>query len=71
MGPPYLALFFIAMTKMEGKSWTAAFDKVKTEFWSTYKADMALWVPAAAVNFLWVPKQYRVLYVSFISVFWK
>lgn len=71
MNPPYLLSFFLFMSLLEGHNRQEATDRLKKEFWPTYTLDIAIWCPAAAINFLFVPPTHRVLYVSGISVFWN
>jgi len=71
MGPPYLLSFFLVMCGLEGRNWAYTREKIKSDFWPVYKADVTVWVPAAAINFWLIPPMYRVLYVSTVSVFWN
>lgn len=70
-GPIYLSLFFVYVTILEGKSWSEAKLKLKTDFWPTFKMDVAVWPAAQTINFLFVPGQYRILYLGVVSIFWN
>jgi len=70
-GPVYLASFFVSISILEGMTPQQIVQKIKKEFWPTFIMDMVVWPPAQTLNFYFVPPAYRVLYISFISLFWN
>jgi len=70
-GPVYLASFFVSIGILEGMNSQQIVQKIKKDFWPTFLMDMVVWPPAQTINFYFVPPAYRVLYISFISLFWN
>jgi len=70
-GPIYLGTFFVSISTLEGMTPQQTAQKIKKDFLPTFKMDMTVWPPAQAINFFFLPPSYRVLYISFISLFWN
>jgi len=70
-GPVYLGAFFVSISTLEGMTPQQTVAKIKKEYVPTFKMDITVWPPAQAINFFFVPAPYRVLYISFISLFWN
>ena len=59
-------------------AWNAAFHgtlaqlpaKLRRDALPTLRKGWAFWIPAASVNFVWVPLQHQVLYMSVCSIVW-
>ncbi|KOX78483.1 Mpv17-like protein 2 [Melipona quadrifasciata] len=66
--PPLIALFFISMSSMEGKS--NVFDECKTKFLQTFKTSCMYWLPVQFLNFLLIPPVLRVSFVSVAAFCW-
>ncbi|GAB1601567.1 mpv17 2 [Argonauta hians] len=69
--PYFCTTFLIGMSLMEGKTWKASVAEWKGKFLTIYKMDWMIWPPSQFVNFYFLPTQYRVLYVSCITLGWN
>ncbi len=69
--PACIASLFCFSTLLNGGGVGDATDKLKRDFGPTFISDMCVWIPAQTFNFYFVPQLYRVLFVSFVSVFWN
>ena len=69
--PAMAFTFFIGAGTLEGGPFQENVKEFKGKFWTVYKADWSLWPPAQFVNFYFVPSQYRVIYVSFVTLVWN
>lgn len=58
----------VGMNLMEGNE--DLFAELRTKFVTTLKSGMAFWIPAQAVNFLFIPHSYRILYIAMCSFAW-
>jgi len=70
-GPATLAVFFTAMSLLEGKTIKESVQKCKSEFLTTFIIDLIVWPGAQFVNFLFLPTHYRILYISTLNLFWN
>lgn len=62
--------YFIVRSFLEGTGIEGATKKLKTRFISTLFGAWRFWPMANAVNFWFVPMQFRVLYMNVLSLFW-
>lgn len=46
-------------------------EKVKRDLWPTMVNGWKFWVPAASINFYFIPLQHQVLYMSSCGVLWS
>ncbi|XP_065224226.1 mpv17-like protein 2 [Planococcus citri] len=65
--PFFICSFFFLCNVWEKKP-KESIDEIKAKFLDVYKVDLLVWPAAQYINFLYLPPQYRVLYVSGISV---
>ncbi|KAF8063701.1 SYM1 [Scenedesmus sp. PABB004] len=70
MAPLGIAVFFVAMSLMEGRTPRDAAAAAAAKFRPTLLANYALWPAANLVNFAFVPPPQRILYCNAIYVFW-
>ncbi|KAA0202588.1 hypothetical protein HAZT_HAZT008015 [Hyalella azteca] len=68
--PFFAVTFFLMAGLLEGKDLPSAWQEFKTKFPAVYMFDWIIWPPSQAINFLYVPTQYRVLYVNAVTVLW-
>uniref|UniRef100_A0A6A7G3A5 Mpv17-like protein 2 n=2 Tax=Hirondellea gigas TaxID=1518452 RepID=A0A6A7G3A5_9CRUS len=68
--PFFAFIFFTGTGLLEGKMWKDCLEEFKQKFPAVYLFDWCLWPPSQAINFMWVPSQYRVLYVNAVTVIW-
>ncbi|RXM90636.1 Peroxisomal membrane protein 2 [Acipenser ruthenus] len=68
--PAFLLVFFLAMNFLEGKSWAAFQNRVRTEYWSALKMNWKVWTPFQFININYVPVQFRVLFANLVALFW-
>lgn len=68
LGPPALALFFVSMSFMEGKRDLT--EELRKKYLASYACDCIFWLPVQAVNFMFVPAAYRVIYLSAAGFVW-
>ncbi|XP_043483357.1 mpv17-like protein 2 [Leptopilina heterotoma] len=66
--PSCLAIFFCGHGLLERKSLTEINMEMRQKFFHTWKVDWCFFPPAQIVNFLFVPLQYRVIYINAITV---
>lgn len=62
--------YFTVRSILEGTGIKGATEKVRTRFLSTLFGAWKFWPMANAVNFWFVPMQFRVLYMNVLSLFW-
>ncbi|KAK2179291.1 hypothetical protein NP493_501g02002 [Ridgeia piscesae] len=68
---PFFAFAFFAGTgTLEGQPVREMLVEFKKKFWAVYKADWTLWPTAQAINFYFLPPQFRVLYVGIVTCAW-
>ncbi|KAG1649565.1 Mpv17-like protein 2 [Nymphon striatum] len=70
MGIPLGTGFIMSISLMEGLSVNKSLQEVKEKFPIMYLVECALWPPIQFVNFYFLHPRYRVLYVSFVMLFW-
>ncbi|XP_015607859.1 mpv17-like protein 2 [Cephus cinctus] len=66
--PTCLAIFFFGIGAMEQRKIEDINDEVKLKFVDTWKVDCCFWPPTQFVNFLFVPVQYRVIYINLMTM---
>ncbi|KAH7027622.1 sym-1 [Microdochium trichocladiopsis] len=66
--PIMINVFLRSMATMEGVS---AQEKVDKSYWDALKANWMIWPFVQAVNFKFVPLDYRVLAVNVVSIGWN
>ncbi|KAL0489910.1 MPV17 [Acrasis kona] len=69
--PFCIAALFVFVSTLEGQNLEYIKDKFRYQFIEAYKMDLAIWPAAQFVNFFFLPAAYRVLYISFICIFWN
>jgi len=68
---PFFAITFIyGAGLLEGNSLRSCWNEFKNKFPTIYMFDWLIWPPTQGINFLYVPTQYRVLYVNGVTVLW-
>jgi len=68
---PFFAVTFIfGAGLLEGNSLRSCWSEFKNKFPTIYMFDWLIWPPTQGINFLYVPAQYRVLYVNGVTVLW-
>lgn len=68
--PLYDTGYFTVRSILEGTGLKGASEKLQTRFLSTLFGAWRFWPMANAVNFWFVPMQFRVLYMNVLSLFW-
>ncbi|KXJ91403.1 sym-1 [Microdochium bolleyi] len=66
--PIMINVFLRSMAVMEG---TSAQEKVDKSYWGALQANWMIWPFVQAVNFTFVPLQFRVLAVNVVSIGWN
>ncbi len=69
--PADITTFFITMTLLKGNSFESGVEKVKRDFWTTYKADLMLWPAVQFLNFKYVPMIHRMLFINVVNIAWN
>mmetsp|Transcript_19303 Transcript_19303/g.74124 ORF Transcript_19303/g.74124 Transcript_19303/m.74124 type:complete len:282 (-) Transcript_19303:31-876(-) len=72
--PPYLMLFFIVTTLLQGpesRDWKHVKEKLQQEYLYTYWTDCKVWPLIQLLNFRYVPAQYQALVVNGVCVGWN
>lgn len=68
---PLMALgFFMGANLLERVPFDKSWEEFRSKFWTVYKIDWLVWPAAQAINFFFLAPQFRVLYVSAITIFW-
>ncbi|XP_060082513.1 mpv17-like protein 2 [Ylistrum balloti] len=70
-GPFFCFSFFFGMGMMEGRGVDGALQEVKDKFLTVYVIDWFVWPPAQFINFYFLPKKFRVVYVSCLTLIWN
>jgi len=68
--PWLLAIFFIGMSFMEGERGESMLQEFKNKFAMTFTVDCLYWLPVQALNFLFVPPGFRILYIGLTTFLW-
>ncbi|XP_046392921.1 mpv17-like protein 2 [Ischnura elegans] len=68
--PLFAMTFFIGMALVQGKGLSAGVEEFKKKFLALYMFDWCFWPPVQSINFMWIPAQYRVIYINIATVFW-
>jgi len=68
ISPPILAAFYVSMSLMEGREDLLA--ECKDKLVTTFQTSCCFWMPAQAINFTFVPQQFRVIYIATCSLLW-
>ncbi|XP_066588971.1 PXMP2/4 family protein 4 [Prorops nasuta] len=66
--PPFIILFFISMSLMEGKS--DILFECRSKFVTTFTTSCIYWLPIQLMNFLFIPPAFRVTYVAIAAFCW-
>jgi len=68
--PWLLAMFFIGMSFLEGGKGRELLSELKQKFTMTFCLDCCYWLPIQALNFLFVPPMFRVVYIGVTTFIW-
>ena len=68
MAPTCIFLFYTSLSYMEMRDAKAAVNEFREKFWPTWMMDWKVWPAAQTVNFYFVPRAYRVLFVNFVTL---
>jgi len=68
MTPQLLVMFYVGMSLLEGRE--DIFAELKQKFVPTFAANMCFWLPTQAINFTYIPPQYRVVYIGLCTLVW-
>uniref|UniRef100_A0A914XU41 Mitochondrial inner membrane protein Mpv17 n=1 Tax=Panagrolaimus superbus TaxID=310955 RepID=A0A914XU41_9BILA len=60
-----------SLNTLETWSTAAAYERTKTVYWTVLCKNWNLWPFVQLVNLTFVPLQYRIVLVQFVSVFWN
>ena len=74
MAPIFIATFMTSLSALENGRDTdlrEIKEKLNNDWWDIIKTNWAVWVPAQAVNFGFIPPQYQVLFSNFIGLQWN
>ncbi|XP_047361539.1 mpv17-like protein 2 [Vespa velutina] len=66
--PTCLIIFFGGLGLMERDKVEEAYREIKVKLIEAWKVDCCFWPPVQCVNFLFVPLQYRVLYINVMTM---
>lgn len=68
--PWLLAMFFIGMAFLEGSKGKELLTELKQKGLMTFTLDCCYWLPIQALNFVFVPPAFRVLYIGVTTFIW-
>lgn len=66
-----IPLYYLAISLMEGKSPEEAKQKLENKWWPTLYSNWTVWPVFQAVNFAFVPVNYRLMAVNVVSIGWN
>lgn len=69
--PSYTPLCLGVIYTLEGQQPADTVDAVKKAYWPTVCASWAVWVPAQACNFAFIPSRFQVLYINCVGLLWS
>ena len=69
--PVTVSGYFVVRSILEGGSINAIWDKLSTRLVAVVLGAWKFWPAANVINFMYVPIQFRVLYMNVLSVFWS
>jgi len=68
--PWLLAMFFIGMAFLEGAKGKALLHELNEKFVKTFQLDCLYWIPVQALNFVFVPPIFRVVFIGVTTFIW-
>ena len=71
MPPALITLFWLTQPVLEGKSFDTALELMNENWLVMLKGNYVVWPAAPAINFTFVPPQFRVLFVNMVSLGWN
>ncbi|KAJ8306344.1 hypothetical protein KUTeg_016889, partial [Tegillarca granosa] len=69
--PILYAAFFFGCGMLEGKGVSGSIQEIKDKLLIVYLVDFCVWPAAQYINFNYLPTEYRVLYVSCVTLAWN
>ncbi|CAD6240573.1 GSCOCG00008852001-RA-CDS, partial [Cotesia congregata] len=69
--PTCLSIFFFGHEMLEQRDLRLIYGEILAKLLETYKVDCCFWPPTQIVNFLFIPIQYRVIYINLMNVFYN
>ncbi|XP_017786684.1 PREDICTED: mpv17-like protein 2 isoform X2 [Nicrophorus vespilloides] len=71
MSPICISLFFYGVGMMEGKAFKECTKEINSKFVEVYMIDWSVWPPTQFINFYFLPVQYQVLYINFVTMLYN
>lgn len=71
MPPLIIAGFWLTQPVLEGKTFEEGLVLMDKNFWTMLKGNYIVWPAAQAINFTFVPPNFRVLFVNMVSLGWN
>jgi len=68
--PAFSFTFITGMCLLEGQELRSSLREFVHKFPTIYLMDWCIWPPTQAINFYFMPPQFRVIYVTFIDLIW-
>lgn len=68
--PFVVVVFYVGMSYLEGKRGPKLLDELKQKGLQTFAMDCCFWIPASAINFIFVPAWLRVAFIGLSSFLW-
>jgi len=68
--PVVVVVFYVGMSYLEGERGLALLDELKEKGLQTFFMDCCFWLPASAINFMFVPAWLRVAFIGLSSFLW-
>lgn len=69
--PVFLMIFYIYSGLTDGLSVNAAFERAKPQYIPTMFANWKIWPFVHCVTFGFIPPEQRILFISFVNLFWN
>jgi len=68
--PVVVVVFYVGMSYLEGKRGPSVFDELIEKGPKTFAMDCCFWLPATAINFIFVPAWLRIAFIGMSSFLW-
>eukprot|EP00735_Rhodelphis_limneticus_P003756 TRINITY_DN15270_c0_g1::TRINITY_DN15270_c0_g1_i1::g.30793::m.30793 TRINITY_DN15270_c0_g1::TRINITY_DN15270_c0_g1_i1::g.30793 ORF type:complete len:191 (-),score=0.94,sp/Q66GV0/MPV17_XENLA/34.50/2e-26,Mpv17_PMP22/PF04117.7/5.5e+03,Mpv17_PMP22/PF04117.7/1.9e+03,Mpv17_PMP22/PF04117.7/1e-24 TRINITY_DN15270_c0_g1_i1:280-852(-) len=69
--PFSMTYFFVGLGALEGAPWNEISERLQQNFIPSLEAMYMVWPAAQFINFLYIPAQYRILFINFIALGWN
>lgn len=69
--PSFLGCFLVVSEFVQLKPWNSIKEKLHQDYLTVLRTNYLLWPAAQLVTFYYIPMEYRIVFVSFVSLIWN